>query len=295
MRINERFAADLGNPDGQIFLSPLDFVATSGTLTATRNAAGDFSLNIGASQTCVLVAPLSSIIFRYGLQDWCQEQFGSTQAGGAQGKEVSGWTTLSTANAAVGTSVSIAVLSSTNFAAGQYILIGNAGATQKTIITSIPDSTHIQVAAVTSALTSPFYLTTNLFTTPAGVTGVPPFTGSSELTPVTSPRPKGIKLRQITPVYLVAGAALTTNTVGITQTLFLNNTANAVTNILANAANSLQTAIQTNPYSTPIQLASQNYLSTKYASYNLEWDVSTTTGGSARVYGVYVDLEYNHN
>jgi hypothetical protein len=293
-RTQGKFASDIGWNDGQIFLSALDIDLVSGTATFTRNASGDYSWNLGASATCVFAVALSSLLFRYGVQDDLQENYGAGPGPllyGSQGEVVGGYTTLTTASGAVGSNVNLAVLSSVNFNVGNAVLCG----AQKTYVTAIPDSTHITVQSITATLASGSVITQNLFTTPAGVTGRPPFTGQSQLTPVTSPRPKGIQFREIYPWYLVTGAALTTNTIGITKTVAANATANAVTNILANAANNLQTATQATPYLTPIQIASPAFQTTKYASYNMEWDVTTGSGGAARVYGIYMDIGYNWN
>jgi hypothetical protein len=289
MRTQGLISADVGQKDGHIFVGPGDFEVTSGTATATRNASGDVSLNIGASQTCVLVASLSKLLFRYGMQDYVFAEFGSAQAGGAQGLPVGGTTTLTTASAGAGSFVNVVVLSSTNFTVGNFVSAG----TQKAQITAIPDGTHITLNSLSATLASGSVITQNLFTTPAGVTGPPPYTGLSQLTPVTAPRPKGIEFKALYPWYLVSSVALTTNTIGLTKTVAANNTANAVTNILANAANNMQTAIQTNPYLTPIQIASPAFQVTKYTDYIIEWDVTTAAGGAARVYGVYLDVDFN--
>jgi hypothetical protein len=304
-RTQGKFESDSGWNDGQIFISALDMDATSGTTTPTRNAAGDYSVNIGASQTCVLVVSLSNIIFRYGVQDYLQEQFGSTNAGGAQGLAVAGYTTLTTASAAAGNGVNIAVVNSANFSAQSYVAMGTAaqiaaGTAQYAQITAIPDSTHITVSVIGTTLASGSVITQGVFTTPAGVTGIPPFSSNSAtppswLNPTTAPRPKGIQFKEIYPWYSISGAALTTNTIGITKTLASNNIANTATNILANAANGLATATQANPYLTPIQIASPAYQMSKYASYNVEWDVTTGAGGAARIYGLYMDVAFNWN
>jgi hypothetical protein len=290
-RTQGRISADLGQPDGQIFVSPLDIAVVSGTATVTRNAAGDFSLNIGNSQTCVLAVSLSTLIFRYGLNDWLQENFGSAQAMGSNGQVVNGFTAVVTANASAGNNVNVAVGNSANFIVGFAVTAG----TQKTFITAIPDATHITLATLTATLTAGSFISQGLYTTPAGVTGPPPFTGVTQFTPVTAPRPKGIRVREMYPWYLVAGLALTTNTIGLTQTVAANATALAVTNIVANAANGLATATQATPYLTPVMLATPAYLTTKYASYNIEWDVTTGASGTARIYGIYLDLELNYN
>jgi len=292
-RTQTRVDGDIGYADGQIFVSALDMASVgAGAVTATKNASGSYSLNIAASQTVVLTACLSNMIFRYGVNDYLQEQFGSAQSNGATGLPVGGYTTLSTASATgPGNNVSVPVLSSVNFAVGRSVTAG----TQKTFITAIADTTHITLAALTATLASGSLIAQDNFTTPAGVTGPPPFTGVSQFTPVTSPRPKGIKFREIYPVYAVAGAALTLNTIGITKTVFTNVTAPTITNVLANAANGMNTATNAQPYITPVMLAaSPVYQNTKYSSFNVEWDVTTAGGGTAQIFGVYIDIEFNY-
>lgn len=289
-RTRGRQDSDLGYADGHIFIGPEAFTATTGTAALTRNASGDFSLNIGASQTAVLQCPLDRLIFRYGVQDWLQEQFGSAQAGGSQGLPVGGYSTLTTASATAGSSVNVAVINSGNFTNGRFVSAG----TQKTQIVAIPDATHITLATLTVTLAAGSLISENLFTTPAGVTGPPPLTGTTSLTPVTSPRPKGIAFRELYPVYQLTGAAASLNTIGLTKTVFANATAPVVTNLLTDAANGLATATQATPYVTPIQIASPAvYQTTKFSEYMLEWDVTTAAGGAARIYGVFIDVLYN--
>jgi hypothetical protein len=285
-RTRGRQDSDLGYADGQFFIQAPG---------AAKTASGLYSLALGNSATDTLVFPLEKIVFRYGLQDWTQEQFGSTRAGGSQGLPVNGFTTLTTASIAVGTSVSIPVLNSADFVVGRTLQVDVLGTSEYPTITSIPDATHIVVSAITASHASGSVVSQNVFTTPAGVTGPPPFTGTTSLTPVTSPRPKGIKIRQIYPWFTVTGLALTTNTIGLTKTVAANATAPVVTSLLTNAANGLPTAVQATPYLTPIQLPSANinYQTTKFASYNIEWDISTGTTGTAAVYGIFVDVEFN--
>src|SRR5271156_4374641 len=115
-RTQTRVDGDLGYADGQIFISALDMASVgAGAVTATRNASGSYSLNLAASQTVVLAVSLSNMIFRYGVNDYLQEAFGSAQSNGATGLPVGGYTTLSTASATgPANNVSVAVISSTN-------------------------------------------------------------------------------------------------------------------------------------------------------------------------------------
>ncbi|SRR5579885_931657 len=292
-RTRGRLDSDLGQSDGQIFISAITGTqfSVSGTVTNTRNAAGDYSVNVSASSGVTLVLPLDEQIFRYGVQDWFQEQFGSSQAGGAQGFPVGGYTTVSTASASAGSNVNVAVISSVNFTVGRYVLAG----TQKTQIVAIPDGTHITLASLASTLSSGSVITENLFTTPADVTGPPPFTGTSQLTPVTSPRPKGIKIRQVYPWYLISTANATTNTVALIKNQAANGAANVTSNIVAST--NLLTAFAANPYVTPVQVPAANvaYQTSKYGSYNIEWVVATPASSTMRLYGVFLDVEFNYN
>lgn len=292
-RTKGRLDCDTGYGDGHIFLSAADAqLIGAGTGTMTRNGAGDFSLNVGVSQTVTMLFALSSLLFRYGLQDDFQEQFGSSAAGGSQGFPVGGYTTLTTASGAVGGPVNLAVLNSASFTIGRKVLLGG---TQKTFITAIPDATHITVAAITATIASGSVVTENLFTTPADVTGPPPYTGLTQFTPVTAPRPKGILIRQIYPVYQFGVVNATTNTIGLTKTVFANATAPIVSNLLTNAANGLGVTFGATPNVTPIQIPTPAYQITKYASYNIEWDIVTAATGTARIYGIFVDVGYNWN
>lgn len=295
-RTQGRLDSDTAYGDGHVFFSALDGTLTSGTGTATRNGAGSFSLNLGNTQTAVLTIPLTALIFRYGVQDWLQEQFGSTIAGGAQGLSVPGFTALVTTTASAGTNVNVAVNTSTGFTVGRKVLAG----TQNTFITAIPDSTHITLAVLTASLTAGLTISQDLFTTPAGISGAAPYAGGGTappgfMTPVTA-RPKGIALKALYPVYAIAGAAASLNTIGITKTVFANNAAPVVTNVLANAANGLATATQAQPYLTPINFSTPvTFQTTKYAEYSIEWDVTTPGGGTAQLFGIFLDLAYNFN
>lgn len=296
-RTQGRSDQDLGPGDGHIFIPASAGQLSSGSGTFTRNASGSVSLNIGNSQTCVLDMRLESLLFRYGVQDWLQEQYGSQEAQGAAGLTVLGYTTYTTASIAAGNSVSIPVKNSANFTVGRTLVVDTVASTVQefSVITSIPDATHIVVNAIANSHSSGIIVQENAFTTPAGVTGPPPFSGTSSLVPVTAPRPKGITFKEIYPVYAIAGAALTTNTIGLTKTVFSNNVAPAVTSLLTNAANGLATATNAQPYITPIQIPSPAFQISRFAEYILEWNVTTPGGGTAELFGVFIDVGFNFN
>lgn len=307
-RFQSRLDCDRGYNDGHLFISAFDSITLSGTTGVARTGAGNFNLTIGNTQTVVLAFPLTNILFRTGVQDDLQEQFGSLRAGGAQGRHVPGFSSYTTGSLTAGSSVSIPVLNSglvssatAGFQVGDMLTLDTvaSGVQEFPFITSIPDATHVVVNKIVNAHSTNAPITQNVFTTPAGVSGRPPYSGISQLTPVTSPRPKGIQFRAIYPWFSVAGAALTLNTIGLTRTIAANNAtvASGESDIIANAANGLPTATQANPYLSAIAVpnASQIYQTSKFASYNLEWDLTTAGGGTAALWGIFIDVTYNYN
>jgi hypothetical protein len=297
-RTQARLDGDLEYKDGLLWIPILTsyFTTSAGTLTESRPGAGRVAASLGAAGAYVAMIPLGNLLFRAGVQDDLQEQFGSANAGGAQGLPVPGFTTYTTASLAKGNNVSIPVITSGSFAVGHYVTLDTvaSGVQEFPLIVSIPDATHIVVNQILNTHATNAPLSDNVFTTPAGVTGRPPFTGITELTPVTSPRPKGIKFKAMYPVYTITGAVLTTNTIGLTQTVFGNNLAPVTSNIIAVAANGLATAVQANPYLTPIAVpsAAAIFRTTKFAEYVIEWDVITT--GTALLEGIFLDISFNY-
>jgi hypothetical protein len=292
--------SDTAQPDGMINISPLDMsvIAGGGTATLTRIAAGEISLRITTTTATVVLAALSGIVERFGMQDDLQERFGSGIPNGAGGSPIGFPRTLSTATVTAGSSVNIAVLSSVNFSVGQPVVIDTVASTvqEKQVITAIPDATHITVGTLASGHTTPFPLSAHVFTTPAGVSGSPPYTGVSSLTPVTAARPKGIMIKQITPRYIINTTAATGNTIGVSLIQYTNNVvAPAATALLTNAANGLATAASANPYVTPIPIpvANQNFLINQDSDVTIEWDV--TAGTSIDLLGITVICSVNYN
>ena len=300
-RTQGRYDSDSPYKDGLIFVPILPTYVTSGAgAVSNRPAAGRFATSLPTTATAyVLMIPLASLLFRAGLQDDLQEQFGSARAGGANALPVPGFLSYTTAILAAGSNVSIPVIASGNFAVGHFVTLDTvaSGVQEFPMVVSIPDATHIVVNTILNAHATNAPVTDNAFTTPAGVTGRPPFTGITELTPVTAPRPKGISFKAMYPVYTIGGAAATLNTIGLTQTIFGNNLAPVTSNIIADAANGLATATQTNPYVTPIVVpaAAQIFRTTKLAEFVLEWDFTTGSGGTGLLEGVFFDVDFNHN
>lgn len=215
--------------DGVIPVLANSFTATSGTMTFTKNAAGDFSLNAGASQTCVIYGPLDDEIFRTGMQDDSAllENYGTSTPGNAAG-------------------------------AGNAAYTGNQGG-------------------------------------PYGVTGRPPFSGATQLTPPVGTRLKGIKILDVTLVYFISGAALTLHTIGLKKTTFANNVANAISDVIAQGANGLATATQANPYVTKVAVAAPTFMVSDLTGLYIEVDATTQVAGAYRLYGAFIHVQYNYN
>lgn len=118
-----------------------------------------------------------------------------------------------------------------------------------------------------------------------------------ELTPRTALKIKGIQINSIAVVELIAGAALTVHTCRLDKTVFANNVANAITAILASAANGLPTATQANPYVTEVALAAgqQIYRISDLSEYNFEVATTTQGGGTYRLYAVRMKVTFNFN
>ena len=302
-RTQTRYDCDLGYADGVIDLSAFDFVAFGGTApTATRGAKGDYSWAQGSSLTNEYACLLSKMLFRTGLQDYTMNRFGAggsydnpygADAGIAFGTPTTQSTASATA-AGLGVAVNIAVKYSGLFIVGRGVLIGGTNPEYQRI-TAIPDATHITVAQLLHNHTSVFSITQGVFTTPAGQSG-PSVANSSagQFTPPTS-RPKGILIRGMEVRYEVGTADLTSITIGLSQTLFENATALAITDILAPAQNGLVLTHATTPYVVPIALASPVYLTNDLFEYSLEIIPVTPSTSTFNLYGVTLYVTYNFN
>ena len=317
-RFQRRLDSDAGYADGHIFV-PItsNLVTGSGAAMATSyNGLSNLSVASLPTAATAYVATLSlnnALLFRYGVQDDLQEYFGSgginsqfpASPFGAQGLPVANATAVITANAGPSPNANIALLTgnTANFAVGATVQIDTGASAEFQTIVSISAGVSITVTALSKAHTTPFNVVQNPFTTPAGVTGAPPFTGSSNLTSVTAPRPKGILLKSISPVYSIANgvAAPTVNTIGIIATTFLNAQALATQDtILAVAANGLQTAANaaSQVYVTPIAIPAgkQVFQTSRFKQFVLTWNVTTGAAtGTAALFGVWFDVTYAYN
>jgi hypothetical protein len=131
----------------------------------------------------------------------------------------------------------------------------------------------------------------------AGI-GPPPQTGQLSIIPQTGFFPKGVKIVDITMHYQITTNPLALHTVGLSKTVKpVSGTPAAlvVTDIIANAANGLATAANANPQSTKVLVASPVFNVTDLSELIIELDATTPAGGTYRMYGATVHLQYNYN
>ena len=76
-RTRSNYNQDLAFNDGYIWIPPEQFTATSGTSALTLNAKGDFSANVGASQTVAYIASVKELL-RTGFNFITQENYGTS-------------------------------------------------------------------------------------------------------------------------------------------------------------------------------------------------------------------------
>ena len=301
-RTQNRLDADTPQSDGQLPIPGTDFVNTNASVTTySKIAFGEYSLHCATSATAYqAVGGLNATTLRTGVQDALQELYGSYRAGGAQGLPVGIPLTYATAAVTVpAPSYSQAVVSSVGMSAGQSVTLDTvaSGKQEFTTILSVTNATTIVLANVTQTHSNGFPIFVNNYTTPAGVSGFPPYTGLSQLTPVVSARPKGIKITQVTLNYLVGTANISAQTVGLAYVTYANGVAAAVTTLIANATNALPVAFGATPYAwvIPVPIANQVWINPFNSFVSVEFDFTTGTSGTVDVLGATLSCQYNFN
>jgi hypothetical protein len=296
--------ADMPQPDGLIPLFPgqdiIQIPVAAETSAMHKIAAGEYSLRTAsASDAYEFVGSVSKAIYRCGMQDDLQEFFGSAQAGGAMGLAVGHRTTLATASITAGAGVSVTVDSTVGFSAGSRVLVDTvaSGVQEICVIQSITSATAMVLVNVVNAHAAVFPISQNIFTTPAGVSGRPPYAGMSQLTPVTAPRPKGISFKQIYISYIVNTTAITVPTCAMYATTYAYGTAPVVTTLIASGTNGLQTAASTTPYviPVPVPVANQGYITLPNTFVTIEFDFTSGASGTVDILGMEATCSFNYN
>ena len=108
-RTTARLDADTPYQDGLVPLIPgADIIGITAGSTFTKIATGEFSVHYAAAAGAVVImAGVSGLIYRTGVQDDGQSAFGSTRAGGPLGQPLASPLTLMTASIVAGTFVNI--------------------------------------------------------------------------------------------------------------------------------------------------------------------------------------------
>jgi hypothetical protein len=102
---------------------------------------------------------------------------------------------------------------------------------------------------------------------------------------------KGMKINSLALAYQVTTQPLTSHTWGAVATVtYANNAANVVGADLATAP-TLQTAVQANPYLTPVTITTPAYLpAAANTALTVEWQAVMQNAGVYRVYGIQVNF-----
>jgi len=128
---------------------------------------------------------------------------------------------------------------------------------------------------------------------PGPAAGNPPFTGATQLTPLAAFIPKGIEIADITLVYSIGTAALTSQALSLNKLVYANAAAVAVTQITLSTATALATVSATTLYATKIAVSAPAYLITDLTELTIE---NTVTAGSGvyNLYGAFIHATFNN-
>jgi hypothetical protein len=119
-----------------------------------------------------------------------------------------------------------------------------------------------------------------------------------QLQPRTAFKLKGFKLLEIDVVYLTGTLALTSISLRVDQSNFVNNVALVPTVVLAAGANGLSTAVpSTGPFVTTVVLPAnqQIYRISNDSQLWIDLTVVTPATSTFRLYGFDCDFEFNYN
>ncbi len=90
---------------------------------------------------------------------------------------------------------------------------------------------------------------------------------------------------------------MTSVSIGVTKTKYVNGATPVVTNLLAAGANGLPTAVNANPYVTSVALpsASQIALTDRTSRYIVELTFVLPATSTVFLPGIFLDVAFNHN
>lgn len=297
-RTQLRYEGDQAFTDGQLPIPASDFVnASASAASYSKIAFGEYSLHCAASASAYVAIAGFNAPLRTGLQDNLQEFYGSNRAGGAQGFPVGQPVTYLNGGISAGQLVNVTVQSTIGILANSYVLVDTvaSGVQEYVRVVSITSGTVFVAASIANTHASGAPVAANVFTSPASASGTPPFSGLSQLTPLTSPRPKGIKITSLTINYLVGTSNMASQTIGLAAATYVNGVAPTITTLIALAANNLPVAFGATPYSwvIPVPVANQVWLTSFNSIISLEFGFTTGTGGTVDVLGATIGCAFN--
>jgi len=131
-----------------------------------------------------------------------------------------------------------------------------------------------------------------------GMTGFPPYTTAQLPTlvgPLTGAKAKGIQINSVDLIYAIAAVNASLAQVGLTRTVFVDNVAPAVTNIIALGANGMPVAFRANPYVFNVPVAAPAMITAKETSVILNVKLTAGAAATAQFYGAVLKCSFNFN
>lgn len=133
---------------------------------------------------------------------------------------------------------------------------------------------------------------------PLAQVGFPPTLAAQLSTlagPVVGPTPKGIQINSMDIIYSVLTANASLATCGITKTVFVDNTAPAVSNIIAVAANGMPVAFRAQPYVFNVPVPAPSFLTPSDSEPIVQVNLTAGAGGTIKFWGVVLYVSFNYN
>lgn len=133
---------------------------------------------------------------------------------------------------------------------------------------------------------------------PLALQGIPPIKNLQMPTITGGIRgyiPKGLQINWIDIIYQVLGANLTSVTFGLTNTVFKNAVAPAVSNIVALGANGLTTAVAAQPTRTRITVVAPAFTVADGSELIANLNTVTPAGSTVKFYGAILGVSFNLN
>lgn len=133
---------------------------------------------------------------------------------------------------------------------------------------------------------------------PGGPAGYPPFTAAQLATlgtPATGAFKKGFQINSVDLIYSAATVNLALAQMGLTRTVFVDNIAPAVTNIIALGANGMPVAFRAQPYRFNIPVVTPAMETSADTELILNVKLTAGGGGTALFYGAVLKCSFNFN